>query len=72
MARDPFKHYAPLPRHTSPTMALANNLKHPYIGVTQGGSSRKNAGAAPAATRTLLQRSDATDPAQADAADYGE
>lgn len=31
--------------------ALADGMKRPYIGVTQGGSSRKNAGARPAATK---------------------
>lgn len=30
--------------------ALEDNLKHPVIGVTQGGSSRKNSGARVAAT----------------------
>lgn len=31
-------------------LAMKDGLKQPYIGVTQGGSSRKDAGARPAAT----------------------
>jgi hypothetical protein len=33
-----------------PTLAAAMKEKRPYLGVTQGGSSRKNSGAKPAAT----------------------
>lgn len=33
-----------------PTLAAAMKSKRPYLGVTQGGSSRKNSGAKPAAT----------------------
>lgn len=41
-----------MPTRRLPTMrtALEDNLKHPVIGVTQGGSSRKNSGARVAAT----------------------
>lgn len=41
-----------MPSRRFPTMrtALADNLKYPVIGVTQGGSSRKNSGARVAAT----------------------
>lgn len=36
--------------------ALKDGLKNPYIGVTQGGSSRKNSGAKVAATSTATPR----------------
>jgi len=36
--------------------AMADNLKNPVIGVTQGGSSRKNSGSRVAATDYVLPK----------------
>jgi hypothetical protein len=50
MAKNPNKIIMPGLKMDSMYRALKDSLKKPYIGVTQGGSSRKNAGARVAAT----------------------
>lgn len=47
-----FKIGSSMPRPDTMRTALKESLKKPYIGVTQGGSSRKNSGARVAATST--------------------
>jgi hypothetical protein len=55
--KNPFR--LPRPRNSFDTMAAAlkESLKQPYIGVTQGGSSRKNGGARVAATKAEVKQS---------------
>jgi len=47
-----------MPRFKHDTLAQAqkDSLKQPYIGVTQGGSSRKNSGARVAATDASVKQ----------------
>lgn len=47
--KDPFKLGKPELKFDTMAAALKDNLKKPYIGLTQGGSSRKNGGARVAA-----------------------
>lgn len=56
-ARGPFKlpYTRGLPRLPKLKEALADSTKRPVIGITQGGSSRKSAGAKPAATNGLFR-----------------
>ena len=55
-ARDPYKLPGTTRRLDSLRVALKKGENKPFIGVTQGGSSRKNAGAMPAATDADIQR----------------
>lgn len=48
--KSPLKMRMPSLRYDTMYRALKDGLKHPCIGVTQGGSSRKNSGARVAAT----------------------
>jgi hypothetical protein len=56
MAKDPNKVVMPGLRMDSMYRALKDSLKKPYIGVTQGGSSRKNAGARVAAVISQVKQ----------------
>lgn len=49
--KNPFKLYSGLRQLDTLKDALLDALDRPFIGVTQGGSSRRNRGAKPAATR---------------------
>lgn len=49
MAKNPFKLTEAKRNLPTLTAAMKQSLKKPYIGVTQGGSSRKNSGARVAA-----------------------
>lgn len=60
-ARDPFSW--PKGRVSYPTLnaTLRRTDKQPYIGVTQGGSSRKNRGAKSAASKGVVRATQASD-----------
>lgn len=54
--RDPNKIVMPGLKPDTLYRAMKDSLKKPFIGVTQGGSSRKNAGARVAATNAELKK----------------
>jgi len=56
MARNPNKVVMPGLKFDTMHRALKDSLKKPYIGVTQGGSSRKNAGARAAAVNSQVKQ----------------
>jgi hypothetical protein len=56
MAKDPNKVVMPGLKLDTMNRALKDSLKNPYIGVTQGGSSRKNAGARVAAVISKVKQ----------------
>ena len=54
--KNPFKLSRPEFKLDTLHTALKDSLKQPYIGVTQGGSSRKNSGARVAATVSKVKQ----------------
>ena len=56
MAKNPFKIEQPELKLDTLYRAMQDSLKQPYIGVTQGGSSRKNGGARVAAVISKIKQ----------------
>ncbi len=54
--RDPLTYQHRIARLDTLKTVFKENSKRPFIGVTQGGSSRKHPGAKPAATVGLLRQ----------------
>ena len=54
--KDPFHIVQPSLKIDTLYRAMKDSLKKPYIGVTQGGSSRKNAGARVAAVNSQVKQ----------------
>jgi hypothetical protein len=56
VAKNPFKLNRPGLHMDTLHRAMKDSLKNPYIGVTQGGSSRKNSGARVAAVVSKVKQ----------------
>lgn len=56
MKKNPFKLDRPEFKLDTLAAAMKDSLKNPYIGVTQGGSSRKNSGARVAAVISKVKQ----------------